>query len=86
VADNRTKWILLLRQQDQSLFLVLQTWNKADTDVTVNLDTHLLGFTPVAKVWDIERDTELSIPDVTAFKVELPGPYGTRMLKIGAIK
>lgn len=85
VSDDETKWIAVIREKDHSLFLVLQTWHKADADVTVKLDPKLLGFTPAAKIWDVEQDSALPVADITNFTFTLHRPYGTRVLRIGTL-
>lgn len=85
VNDDATKWITVIRKKDHSLFLVLQTWHKDDTDVTVKLNLKVLGFTPASKMWDVEQDSALPVADITNFTLTLHGPYGTRVLKIGTL-
>ncbi len=78
------KWLLLVRPEDRCLFLVVQTWFKADTQVTLTLDRNRLGFLPPAKVIDL--DTKKPIP-ITGSNLVLPmrGPYGTRVAVIGGV-
>jgi hypothetical protein len=80
---ENNKWILLERPSDKSLFLVLQTWKKADEEVNVNIDFSKIGFTPAAKARDVATGGELPFtgPDL---KLALPGPYGTRVIMIGS--
>ncbi len=80
--DNN-KWLLLERPGDKSLFIVLQTWKKADEEITVNIDHAKLGFTPVAKAHDVA--TGAAVPfNGSNLKLTLPGPYGTCVIIIGA--
>jgi hypothetical protein len=78
--DNN-KWLLVTRESDQALLLVVQTWNKAGTDVTVTLDPSRLGFHPAAKAWDVETGKEVPTAGKT-LQLTLPGPYGTRVVAI----
>lgn len=76
------KWLLVERPGDKNLFLVLQTWNKADTEVQVNIDPVRLGFTPALKAWDVAGDEEIPCTGYV-LHLSLPGPYGTRVIIIG---
>ena len=80
VSDEKTKWLLVTRKKDRSLFLVLQTWNKATHEVAVKIDAGRLGFTPDGGVWDVEKNAELPVANAADFHVSLPGPYGTSVL------
>ena len=84
VSDENTKWLLVKRKKDKSLFLVLQTWNKATTEVAVKIDTGRLGFTPAGGVWDVETNAKVPVASAVDFRVSLAGPYGTRVLKVHA--
>ena len=81
VSDENTKWLLVARKKDKSLFLVLQTWNKATTEVTVKIDPGRLGFTPAGAICDVEKNAALVVADAADFHVSLAGPYGTMVLK-----
>jgi len=81
VSDENTKWLLVARKKDKSLFLVLQTWNKATTEVAVKIDSDRLGFTPAGGLWDVEKKAALPVADAANFRISLAGPYGTRVLK-----
>jgi hypothetical protein len=81
VSDENTKWLLVARKKDKSLFLVLQSWNKATTEVAVKVDPGRLGFTPAGRVSDVEQNVALPLASATDFRVSLAGPYGTRVLK-----
>ncbi len=84
VSDpDNNKWLLVTRRGDNALLLILQTWNKADTALTVTLDSARLGFRPAQKAWDVETAEEVPITGETA-RLTLPGPYGTRVLIAGA--
>jgi hypothetical protein len=74
---------LVVRKSDTALLLVLQTWNKADTALTVTFDASRLGFHPAGKAWDVETGQEVPIAGET-LHLTLPGPYGTRVGTIGA--
>jgi len=82
--DNN-KWLLVVRRSDAALLLVLQTWNKADTDLIVTLDPARLGFRPAAKARDVETGQEMATTGET-LHLTLPGPYGTRVVTIGAMQ
>ena len=84
VSDpDNNKWLLVVRKSDNALLLVLQTWNKTDTDVTVTLDPARLGFRPAAQAWDVETGQEVPTTG-EALRLALPGPYGTRIVTLGA--
>lgn len=80
--DNN-KWLLVARKDDNALLLILQTWNKLDTDVTVTLDSVRLGFHPAPKAWDVETRQEVPTTGGT-LQLTLPGPYGTRVVTVKA--
>ena len=84
--SDSNKWLLIIRPSDKSLLLVIQSWRKPDTEIEVKLDTTRLGFTPATKVLDVETDLELPVANITHFKVNLAGAYGTKVLKIGEAK
>jgi len=80
---DHNKWLLVVRKNDNALLLVLQTWNKADTSVTVTLDPARLGFRPSSEIWDVETGEQVPIAGTT-IQLTLPGPYGTRVVTVGA--
>jgi len=80
VSDENRKWLLIVRK-DKGLFLVLQTWNKATTEVGVKVDAGRLGLAPAGAIWDVETNDILPVADAADFKTSLAGPYGTRVLK-----
>jgi len=80
---DHNKWLLVVRKSDNAPLLVLQTWHKADANVTVTLDPARLGFQPSAEVWDIATGEQVPIAGTT-IQLILPGPYGTRVITVGA--
>ncbi len=79
---GNNKWLLVVRKSDAALFLVLQTWNKADTELTVSFDPARLNVRPASQAWDVETGQEVPIAG-ERLHLTLPGPYGTRVLTIG---
>jgi len=81
VTDENVKWLLLVRKKDNRLFLVLQSWNKAATNVAVKIDIGRLGFVPAGGVWDVDASAKLPVASTADFRISLAGPYGTRILR-----
>jgi hypothetical protein len=80
VNDENTKWPLVVQKKDKRLFLVLQTWTKATTEVGVTIAPDRRGFLPAGEVWDVEQNAELPVASAMDFRVSLLGPFGTRAL------
>lgn len=79
--NDQVKWIVLARPQEKTLLLVLQSWATNDTTVKVTLDKKGLGFSPDAGAQNAETGTKLPLNRGT-FSVEIPGPYGVRLVTI----
>ena len=78
---ERRSGCCVVRKKDNSLFLVLQTWNKTATDVAVKIDIGRLGFVPAGGVWDVDASVKLPVASTADFRISLAGPYGTRILR-----
>jgi hypothetical protein len=81
VENGAVKWIALARPQEKTLLVVLQSWATNDTTVKVVLDKKELGFSPDAGAQNAETGTNLPLNRGT-FSVEIPGPYGVRLVTI----
>jgi hypothetical protein len=82
---DENKWLLVARPDDKRVFLVVQTWNKRETEVTLDLDFNRLGFTPAAKARDVVADTEVPFSGAS-LKLKLSAPYGTRVIILGEVE
>jgi hypothetical protein len=60
--------------------LVLQSWAPNDLTVKLTWDPQVLGFAPGTRALSVENGTQLPVSD-GAISVDLPGPYGVRLLK-----
>jgi len=81
VENDAVKWIALARPQEKMLLVVLQSWATNDTTVKVTLDEKGLGFSPDAGAQNAETGTKLPL-NRGMFSVEIPGPYGVRLVTI----
>lgn len=81
-SDNdQVKWIVLARPENKSLLLVLQSWSAVDTTVRIILNGKSLGFAPGASAFDAETNKPVNA-NAGILNIDLPGPYGTRLIKI----
>jgi hypothetical protein len=80
VDSDQVKWILMARPQEKALLLVLQSWATNDLTVKLTWDTQVLGFTPGTRTLNAENGAQLPVTD-GAISVDIPGPYGVRLLK-----
>jgi len=81
VDNDAVKWIALARPPEKTLLLVLQSWATNDLTVKLTWNTQALGFVPGPQVLNAENGTALPASDRPLHLV-LPGPYGTRLIKI----
>jgi hypothetical protein len=81
-SDNdNAKWILLSRPEDKSLLLVVQSWKAGNDSVRVKLNNKALGFSTGAEAIDAETNIPLPVRN-SVLGIGLPGPYGTRLIRI----
>lgn len=86
VSDPDAKWLLMQRQKDKTLFLVLQNYQKETMPLEIILDGKKLGFMPAAKVREVEKASEVkaeSSNNVLKLKTTLRAQFGTQVLIIG---
>jgi hypothetical protein len=81
VDNGQVKWIVMARPREKSLLIVLQSWAAGEVTAEVTLDDKALGFTPGTAAVNAETHEKLPISG-GAFDVQLPGPYGTRLIRI----
>jgi len=81
VDRDQVKWIAMARKHDQSLLLVLQSWCEETVTIAATLNADALGFIPSNRVVDAETGTALPM-NAGLLSVLLPGPYGTRILRV----
>lgn len=79
--NDQVKWIVMSRPEDKALLIVLQSWTTDDISMRVTLNGNVLGFTPGKMIVNAETNQQLSIGG-GVFSVDLPGPFGTRLIKI----
>ena len=79
--NDQVKWIVLVRPQEKTLLLVLQSWSTDNLTVKLTWDTQVLGVTPGTRALNAENGVPLPVSG-GALSVELPGPYGTRLVKM----
>jgi hypothetical protein len=82
VSSDDVKWIVLERKDRRELLAVLASWSEGDAEATVALLSGGLGFDPAGmKFVDDETGTALTGGADGRLAVELPGPYGVRVLR-----
>jgi hypothetical protein len=79
--NDRVKWIVLARPQEKTLLLVLQSWATNDLSVKLTWNTQALGFVPGTQVLNAENEDPVPASD-SPLNLVLPGPYGTRLIKV----
>ena len=81
VDNDQVHWLVLARPQDNTLLLVLQSWLPTTVTPSVKLHAKTIGFLPGNKYSDLETHTALPLAG-KSFRVDLTGPYGTKMILI----
>ena len=81
VQPEQVKWLVLSSPSQQRLLVVLASWSAEKTAAELRLDAKALGFAVAgAKVLDAETGRTIATAFGDALPLELPGPYGVRLL------
>jgi hypothetical protein len=81
VQPEHVKWLVLASPSQQRVLVVLASWSAEKTTAQLRLDAKALGFAVVgAKVLDAETGRVIAAALGDSLPLELPGPYGVRLL------
>ena len=80
-SPEHVKWLVLASPSQQRVLVVLASWSAEKTTAQLRLDAKALGFAVVgAKVLDAETGRVITAALGDSLPLELPGPYGVRLL------
>ena len=80
------KWLALIKPATHELLLVFASWSAEDVAATVTFSPADLGFAPGTQITDEETGEHSSVPTATGFRLDLPGPYGVRVVRVAGEK
>ncbi|MCM8757359.1 MAG: hypothetical protein NC823_02635, partial [Candidatus Omnitrophica bacterium] len=82
--QEKVKWLLLARQRDKRLFLLLQSWSRQTGEpLNIQLDYQVIGFQPKGAVINLETGEVLAAAENGSFTVNLQVPYEIKILGLG---
>ena len=82
VNSPQVTWIVLARPEDKTALVVVNSWASAGVAANLKLNADALGFAPGAKAVDEETGEALPVEKAGTWTVDLPGPYGVRMIRV----
>jgi hypothetical protein len=83
-APAAVKWLALSKPATKEMLVVLASWSEKPVAAEVRIDLKSAGFSVAGakRVLDAETGDELAPSAAQPFSVELPGPYGNRILHV----
>lgn len=79
VEPSQVKWLVLAKPAAREALIILASWAADPVKAAVRFDPKRLGIPGAYAVTDVEAKGE---PGVDRAAVDLPGPYGVRMVRV----
>jgi len=76
------KWLALLKPATHELLLIFASWSPGDLSATITLSPAEIGFTPGTHITDEETGQRLSMLTPATFRLDTPGPFGVRVIRV----
>jgi hypothetical protein len=80
VDSKNVKWILLSKERDKALMLVLQSWSETPEKISFTLNPKVIGFEPGKYVMNAQDGKKLQL-DGNTVKVDMDGPYAMKIIR-----